>query len=73
MLHVVTTILFLGSGMFAITVIAAMLIDNAPAIAGALRLQPAGPAPLPPHLARVRVMRNPRLAPMSCVPLRAAA
>ncbi len=73
MLHVVATILFLGSGMFAITVIAAMLIDNAPAIARALNLHAAGPLPLPPHLARVRVMRTPRLAPMSCAPLRAAA
>lgn len=72
MLHMVATMLFLGSGMFALAVIAAMLIDEAPAIARALRLSPAIP-PLPPVASRVRVLRSPALAPMSPVRQRAAA
>ena len=72
MMHVVATMMFLGSGMFALAVIAAMLIDEAPAIARALCIGAKAP-PLPLAPSRVRVLRSPRLMPMSPVRLREAA
>lgn len=72
MLHILTTMIFLGAGVFSFAVIAAMLIDNAAAIAFALDIRKAAPA-LPARANRVRVVRSPRLAPMSPVQSRAAA
>jgi hypothetical protein len=72
MLHMVATMMFLGAGMFALAVIAAMLIDNLPKIQRALGLRPAIP-PLPAVAGRVRVVRSPRLTPLPTVRSRAAA
>ncbi len=72
MLHILTTMLFLGAGAVSLAMIAAMLIDNAAAIAVALRIRQPLPA-LPARVSRVRVIRSPRLAPMSPVQSRAAA
>ncbi|WP_156678292.1 hypothetical protein [Sphingomonas profundi] len=73
MLHVVVTMMFLGSGMLALTVIAAMLVDHAGQIALALGLRRNVLPPLPVPAARVRVVRSPRLTPLSPARLRAAA
>ncbi len=72
MLHMVVTLVFLGAGMFSLSLIAAMLVDEAPAIAHALGLR-RSTAPLPVPARRVRIIRNPRLTPMSPAQQRAAA
>ena len=72
MLHIVAMMLFLGSGMFSLALIAAMLIDHQPAIQRALGLGAAIP-PLPAAMARVRVVRTQRLGPVPVVWSRAAA
>lgn len=73
MLHVAVTMIFLGVGMFSLAVIAAMLIDHAAAIGQALGMRETSLTTLPRNVSRVRVVRSPRLAPMSPVPLRAVA
>ena len=72
MLQMVATMMFLGTGMFALAVIAAMLIDYQVQIQQALGLRPALPA-LPVSAARVRVVRSARLVPPLHAPIRVAA
>jgi hypothetical protein len=72
MLHLLSTILFLGSGTFSLAVIAATLIDNQPAIQRALGLRGTIP-PLPNSFSRVRIIRTQRLMPAPPVRNRAAA
>ena len=73
MLQALVTMIFLGSGMFSLAVIAAMLMDYDRQILRALGLIAPAMAHLPRPAARIRIVRSPRMMPMSPVPLREAA
>jgi hypothetical protein len=72
MLHILTTTIFVAAGLFALSVIASMLFDGAPAIMRALGLRH-GAATLPSPARRVRLVRTRRLSLKAPAPQRAAA